>query len=187
MIKPKFNSLTPAWLESRMALVINEGWRGVSAGQCPFAAGIFTVSGECMSLESNQIHRCCEPSRHAEVVAIDAACRARNAESFSEEVWLLSTAEPCPICTSVAAMAGVTNIAFGSRRVTVERYGYETLGLDCERLIRLANEPIRTMSGVLESECDKLLKDNPKYSTLNFNGYSDKKTLPAVTMPEAFR
>lgn len=183
MIRTLYNLVTPSWLESRMALVIQEGWRGVSAGQCPFAAGVFTANGECLSLESNQIQRCCEPSRHAEVVAIDAACRARSADSFSSPVWLLSTAEPCPICTSVAAMAGVANIAFGSRRKTVERYGYETLGLDCERIVRLSKENIRVVRCVLEADCDQLLKKNPKHSKLAFRaiaGVVDEITSPNV-------
>ncbi len=74
-------------------------------------------------------------------------------------------------CISVVAMAGVANIAFGSRRTTVERCGYETLGLDCERIVRLAKKNVRIVSAVLGSACDILLEQNLKKSTLDFSAF----------------
>ena len=54
-----------------------------------------------------------DPSLHAEHTAILEAVRSRGGPDLTGAL-LVSTCEPCPMCTGLAVWAGLTTIMFGS-------------------------------------------------------------------------
>jgi tRNA(Arg) A34 adenosine deaminase TadA len=88
-----------------------------AAGQLPFAAvvvrdGVVAGAGANTALSDH------DPSGHGEVVAIrDAARRARSADLTGAVVY--SSCEPCAICRTVAAAAGVREVVFAAGKELV--------------------------------------------------------------------
>lgn len=144
------------WMES----VVDRAWHGVAKGQSPFAAAIYAADGAQLSLECNTVARTNQPSRHAEVKAIDAACRELGRPTL-KEVWLVSSGEPCPMCAATAAMAGIRHIAFGATEKFIAKVGYQTLGIGCEQFFSQANLKVTLVGGVNSSACERLLAENP--------------------------
>jgi len=150
-------------LNEWMDQVIEELERGLSRQQSPFAAAVFSLQGDRVSLEYNTVRSSSKPSRHGEVNAIDQACRSIGKPNLSGYL-LVSSAEPCPMCAATAANADVDAIVFGASRHSVAEAGYQTLQLACEEFIRLAGKSIPVMGGVQAERCARFLLDNPQDS-----------------------
>ncbi len=91
------------WLDQAVALAA----QNVTDGGGPFGA-IVVRDGELLASGTNQVTPTLDPTAHAEVVAIRAACRAVG--SFRLDGCLLvSSCEPCPMCFASAVGPGRTH------------------------------------------------------------------------------
>ena len=65
-----------------------------------------------------------DPTAHAEVTAIRAACAA--VKDFKlEECEIYSSCEPCPMCLSAIYWAGIRKIYFANTREDAKRIGFD--------------------------------------------------------------
>jgi tRNA(Arg) A34 adenosine deaminase TadA/uncharacterized glyoxalase superfamily protein PhnB len=88
-----------------------------AAGQLPFAA-VVVRDGVVIGTGVNTVLSDPDPSAHGEVVAIrDAARRTGSADLAGVTVY--SSCEPCAICRTVAAAAGVSEIVYAAGRELV--------------------------------------------------------------------
>jgi tRNA(Arg) A34 adenosine deaminase TadA len=88
-----------------------------ATGQLPFAAAVVR-DGVVIGVGVNTALSDPDPSAHGEVVAIrDAARRTASADLASAVVY--SSCEPCAICRTVAAAAGVSEIVFAAGKELV--------------------------------------------------------------------
>jgi|GEM_PF-778341 len=88
-----------------------------SAGQLPFAA-VVALDGTVIGAGVNTALTDLDPAAHAEVTAIrDAARRTGSADLRGAVVY--SSCEPCAICRTVAAAAGVGEIVFAAGKESV--------------------------------------------------------------------
>ncbi|WP_165251015.1 nucleoside deaminase [Paludisphaera soli] len=79
----------------------------------PFGAVIVGRDGQVLGDGSNHVFANFDPTAHAEVQAIRAACAA--IKSFSLEGCILYTSsEPCPMCLAAAYWSGVDGIVYGA-------------------------------------------------------------------------
>jgi tRNA(Arg) A34 adenosine deaminase TadA len=79
----------------------------------PFGAVIVDREGRVLGDGSNHVFANFDPTAHAEVQAIRAACAA--IKSFSLEGCILYTSsEPCPMCLAAAYWSGVDGIVYGA-------------------------------------------------------------------------
>lgn len=147
-------------IELWMRLVLDKGWAGVRQGQFPFAAAIYSNESRCLALEHNLVSEMSAPSRHAEVCAIDAACKKIGRTQLSGS-WLVSSGEPCPMCFAAAAIADVETIVFGANADVVENAGFGSFGLNIDELVQATNYKPRIVRGVLSREAERLLLSNP--------------------------
>ncbi|GAA4454779.1 nucleoside deaminase [Novipirellula rosea] len=155
------NEPTEAELTEWMSAVLAKGWEGVRAGQNPFAAAIYTLQGDPITCEFNQVKRTGHPSRHAEVCAIDRACEQLQRTTLQDCV-LISSAEPCPMCAATAGMTQIPQIVYGAPADVVEQAGYGTLGLGCQSFFAAANPSAVIQGDILADQCSQLLLQNPK-------------------------
>lgn len=95
-----------------------------AAGQLPFGA-LLVRAGEVVATGVNTALRDLDPTAHAEVAAIRAACRALGTLDLSGSV-VVSSCEPCALCHSVAAVAGVSKIIYAAPKELVPDLGYPT-------------------------------------------------------------
>src|SRR5690606_20083792 len=99
-----------AWLDRAVA----EATRNVAAGGGPF--GALVVRGEeVLAVGTNQVTRTLDPTAHAEVVAIRAACAVVGDFTLAGCV-LVSSCEPCPLCLSAALWARLDRIVYAADR-----------------------------------------------------------------------
>jgi len=82
---------------------------------------------------------------HAEILAINEACKYLGSW-YLDECTLYTTIEPCMMCTGAIIQSRIKKVVYGSKN---EAFGYLTK----------ANLKINIVSGLLETECSKLLTD----------------------------
>ena len=150
------NAQLSQWMKGALAIAIE----GVSVGENPFGAGIYNLRGETICLAFNQTVSACDPTAHAELMAIREACRLLQVRSLKEYV-LVTTAEPCPMCVSGAMMAGIKHIVFGAVQSAVTDAGYRFLGVNARQLARQCSNDLSLQGPIMEHECTALLINHP--------------------------
>jgi len=129
---------------------------GTSEGQSPFGAAIFRHDGVLVVAEHNQVKRLRDPSAHAEVMAIRAASHALQTSDLSE-VCLVSTCEPCPMCTATIILAGIRCVVYGATVQDAIDAGFSELQIPSQPLFDRASFPIELTGEVCREECRELL------------------------------
>lgn len=108
------------WLERAVALAVDN----VAAGGGPFGALIVGTDGQLVAEGQNRVTRDLDPTAHAEVIAIRAACQAFGDFSLAGAT-LYTSCEPCPLCLSAALWARVTRVVFAADRDDAARGGFD--------------------------------------------------------------
>lgn len=97
---------------------------GVRAGEGgPFAA-LVVRDGKVVASGVNQVTSRNDPTAHAEIVAIRAACAAMQSFSLAG-CELYTTCEPCPMCLAAAYWARVDRIVYACDRADAARAGFD--------------------------------------------------------------
>lgn len=105
----------------RMAIELSK--KSVESGGGPFGA-VIVRDGEVIATGSNSVTILNDPTAHAEVSAIRAACKA--AESFNlEGCEIYSSCEPCPMCLSAIYWAGIKKIYYANTRSDAAAIGFD--------------------------------------------------------------
>lgn len=89
----------------------------------PFGAAVIDENGNILAVSSNSVLKDKDPTAHAEVNAIRAACRQRGNYDLSGCV-LYTTAYPCPMCLAAIIWANIKKVYFGCRPCDAEAIGF---------------------------------------------------------------
>jgi tRNA(Arg) A34 adenosine deaminase TadA/catechol 2,3-dioxygenase-like lactoylglutathione lyase family enzyme len=92
--------------------VVELAGTNAAAGGMPFGA-LVVRDGEVLASGVNTVRRSADPTAHAEVEAMRAACRAVGSISLDGAV-VVSSCQPCPMCHAVAALVGVRRIVYAA-------------------------------------------------------------------------
>lgn len=94
------------WMEMALA----QARIALDAGEAPIGAVIFNGDGTVMGRGHNMMVATGNPTMHAEINAFTDA-----AGSFDDthDLFMVSTLEPCVMCTGAAMQTGVTTIVYG--------------------------------------------------------------------------
>jgi tRNA(Arg) A34 adenosine deaminase TadA len=94
----------------RLALACAEA--SARAGEVPVGA-VVTVAGRVVATGENRNRRDQDPTAHAEIVAIRAACSALGEERLTGcDLWV--TLEPCAMCAGAIAHARIARLYYGA-------------------------------------------------------------------------
>ncbi len=106
----------------RRAIALSqEGMEGGKGG--PFGAVV--VGGDRIVAEGcNLVTSSCDPTAHAEVVAIRRACATLGRFDLRGHE-LFTSCEPCPMCLAAAYWARVDRIWFANTRADAARIGFD--------------------------------------------------------------
>lgn len=96
-----------------MELALAEARRAGARGEVPVGAVIAGRDGTVLAARGNETRAICDPSAHAEVQAIRAACAALGQERLPG-ASLYVTLEPCAACAGVIAAARIARLYFGA-------------------------------------------------------------------------
>lgn len=121
--------------------------------EVPVGAVVVDAGGELLAVAGNRTRTDCDPTAHAEVVALRAAARrAGNFRLTGSTVY--STIEPCAMCAGALVQARVRRLVYGARD---ERAGaVESVFRVCDN--SSLNHQIELTPGVLEAECRELMR-----------------------------
>lgn len=105
----------------RRAIELSE--ESVNRGGGPFGA-VIVRDGKIIATGSNSVTILNDPTAHAEVSAIRAACAAEGTFDLGGcEIY--SSCEPCPMCLSAIYWAGISRIYFANTRADAARIGFD--------------------------------------------------------------
>jgi tRNA(adenine34) deaminase len=96
-----------------MRLALAEAERARETGDVPVGAVIVDAQGRVIATGRNAREATHDPTAHAEVVAIRAACAARG-EWRLPDVTLVVTLEPCVLCAGAILAARIPRVVFGA-------------------------------------------------------------------------
>jgi guanine deaminase len=99
--------------------------RNVADGGGPFGA-VVVAGGDLLSEGQNRVTRDNDPTAHAEVVAIRAACAKLGGFSLAGAT-LYTSCEPCPLCMASALWARVDRVVYAADRHDAARGGFDDL------------------------------------------------------------
>lgn len=103
---------------------IAEAERGVASRDGgPFGA-VVVQDGEVIGRGHNCVTSRCDPTAHAEVVAIRDACAGRGSYSL-QGATLYSSCEPCPMCLCASYWARVDRIYFAASGAEAAAAGFD--------------------------------------------------------------
>jgi guanine deaminase len=99
-----------------------EGMRARAGG--PFGAIVVGPDGAVVGVGCNRVTSANDPTAHAEVTAIRAACSGLGT-FLLEGCTLYASCEPCPMCLAAAYWARVKAIVYGATRADAAAAGFD--------------------------------------------------------------
>ena len=109
--------------EELMQRAIELSCESVKRGGGPFGA-VIVRDGEIVAEGSNSVTLRNDPTAHAEVSAIRAACE-RLGRFKLEDCEIYTSCEPCPMCLSAIYWAGIRKIYFANNRGDAAEIGFD--------------------------------------------------------------
>lgn len=103
-----------------MQEALKEAQQAYEKGEVPIGA-IVVGGGRILGRGHNLVEQLHDPSAHAEMLAITAACQALNSKLLTY-CSLYVTIEPCPMCAGAIHWARLGQIVYGARE---EKFGYQ--------------------------------------------------------------
>ena len=133
--------------EELMRVAIEAAVENVKNGGGPFGA-VIAKKGEIVSVGVNRVTANNDPTAHAEVSAIRAACAEMGTFDLSG-CEIFTSCEPCPMCLSALYWAGVSRICYGNTKDDAKAINfddsfiydqlelkYEDRSIKCEHFMR---------------------------------------------------
>ena len=137
--------------EYYMKLALVEARSAANRGDVPVGAMI-VKNGAVVSAGSDT--KSIDPTEHAEIIAIRSGSEKLGGWNLSG-CTLYVTLEPCPMCAGACVNARVSRVVYGAKNYKSGAAGTLYNILQDDRL----NHTCEVTSGVLETECLKLLQD----------------------------
>ena len=122
----------------------------------PFGACIVR-DGEILAAAGNHVLAYCDPTAHAEVSAIRAACAQLKTHLLGGAI-IYSTTEPCPMCFAALNWARVQTVYYGTGIADVAALGFNELTISNFQMKELGGSSVEIVPDFLREECLELLK-----------------------------
>ncbi len=96
-----------------MSIALTEARAAADRGEVPVGAVVVNAAGRVVAQAGNRTRELCDPSAHAEMLALRAACRAAGSERLPGHA-LYVTLEPCPMCAAAISFARIARLYYGA-------------------------------------------------------------------------
>ena len=136
--KPQGN---PIFMQQAIALATENVTSGAGG---PFGAVVVGGNGELIATGVNRVTLSNDPTAHAEVTAIRAACQALNTFQLTGCV-VYTSCEPCPMCLAAIYWARCSAIFYGNTAADAAQIGFDDSFLYAEVKKPLADRSIPTV------------------------------------------
>jgi tRNA(adenine34) deaminase len=99
--------------QDHMQTALDEARAAAARGEVPVGAVVAAPDGTLVARAGNRTLELQDPTAHAEILAIRAACRAAGTERLTGYA-LYVTLEPCPMCAGAIAQARLARLIYGA-------------------------------------------------------------------------
>lgn len=96
-----------------MDVALAEARAAAARGEVPIGAVIVSPDGAIVAQAGNRTRELSDPTAHAEILAIRAACAAASSERLPGHD-LYVTLEPCPMCAAAISFARIRRLYWGA-------------------------------------------------------------------------
>ncbi len=140
--------------ERFMRAALAEAQLAFDEDEIPVGA-VIVANGRIVARAHNLTQRLSDVTAHAEMQAITIA--SANGGKYLPEATLYVTLEPCVMCAGALAWSQIGRIVYGASDA---KRGYKLVE-NCISVNKLSilHPKTKVVSGVLEQECGKLIKD----------------------------
>ncbi len=97
----------------RMTLAFAEALKAAAEGEVPVGAAIFDGKGRLLACAHNRMESDRDPTAHAEILVLRAAC-ARLQAGRLEGCEIYVSLEPCPMCAAAIGFARLRRLYFAA-------------------------------------------------------------------------
>lgn len=132
-----------------MKAAIRQAKIALKYGEVPIGA-VVVYEGKIIGRGYNRRLKTQLASAHAEMIAIDKACKKLNSWRL-QGAELYVTLEPCPMCMGAALNARIEKLYFGAYELKVKSFTDELASSN------LVNHKVEVEGGVLKDECSSLI------------------------------
>ncbi len=122
----------------REAIALSEA--SVRSGGGPFGA-VVVWEGRVIARGNNRVVPNNDPTAHAEIVAIRAACAQLNAYHLTG-CTLYVNCEPCPMCFAAASWAHIERIVFAASRDDAADVGFDDVAIHQQVMLPITQRHI---------------------------------------------
>src|SRR5262245_51157283 len=105
--------MTPRPAEGHMLAALAEAEAAAARGEVPVGATLVDAEGRVLARARNRTRELCDPTAHAEMLAIRAATSLLQSERLTG-CDLYVTLEPCPMCAAAISFARIRRLYFGA-------------------------------------------------------------------------
>ncbi|PTW50210.1 MULTISPECIES: nucleoside deaminase [Rhodovulum] len=98
---------------SHMDRALAEARAAERRGEVPVGAVVVAPGGRIVAAAGNRTRELADPTAHAEILALRAACAAARSERLPGHD-LYVTLEPCPMCASAIGQARIARLYYGA-------------------------------------------------------------------------
>lgn len=135
-----------------MNLAIEEAKKALVSGDIPVGA-VIVKDNIVIAKGHNTRENTMNSLAHAEIIAINEACRKLNNWRL-DECEMYVTLEPCPMCCGAILQARIKSVYFGAYSL---ESGCMGTAVNLPKLLK--NTTLTVYGGIMEDECSKLLTD----------------------------
>ncbi len=132
-----------------MRLALLEAQQAYDNGEIPVGA-VMVCNNKIIAKAHNQTQMLADPTAHAEMICITAACGHLGAK-YLTDCTLYITLEPCMMCAGAIKWAQIPTIVYGAS----DKKG----GFKSQILNNFYHSNIQIIDGILQEECAKMMKD----------------------------
>ena len=98
---------------SHMSLALEQARAAALRGEVPVGAVLVGPKGRVLAQAGNRMRETCDPTAHAEMLAIREGCRLLGSERLTG-CDLYVTLEPCPMCAQAISAARIARLYYGA-------------------------------------------------------------------------
>ncbi|MCR5561664.1 MAG: nucleoside deaminase [Bacteroidales bacterium] len=134
--------------ERFMRDALSEARAAAAEDEVPIGA-VVVCRGRIIAKGHNMVEALSDPTAHAEMIAITAACEAVGGK-YLPDCTLYVTVEPCPMCAAALGWSQISRIVYGAPD---PKRGYSLFSPS------LLHPKTEIVGGVLAEECSGLVSD----------------------------
>ena len=140
--------------ERLMRVALGAAREAAERGEVPVGACLVSEDGRLLAVAGNRTRVDCDPTAHAEVLALREAAREVGNYRLTGAT-MYATVEPCAMCAGALVQARVRRLVYGA--ADPKAGAVESVFRVCDS--GSLNHRMELAAGVLESECRRLLQE----------------------------